>query len=97
MFHSLQGVILNYELAEPVVTELDVDISPDYKVWDYGTEEAISEVLSTPVRINANYGFNAVGQITDNTELIKELLARVAVLEAQVAQANVEQIEPIVE
>ncbi len=83
---AMQGVILYYELAKPKVTELDVDISPDYKVWDYGTEEAISEVLSTPVRINANYGFNAVGQITDNTELIKELLARVAVLEAQIAQ-----------
>lgn len=97
---AMQGVILNYELATPIVTELDVDISPDYKVWDYGTEEAISEVLSTPVRINTNYGFNAVGQITDNTELIKELLARVAVLEAQVAQANstnVEPIEPVVE
>lgn len=97
---SIQGVILNYELATPIVTELDVNISPDYKVWDYGTEEAISKVLSTPVRINVNYGFNAVGQITDNTELIKELLARVAVLEAQVVQANstnVEPIEPIVE
>lgn len=97
---SLQGVILNYELAEPIITELNVDISPDYKVWDYGTEEAISEVLSTPVRINANYGFNAVGQIIDNTVLIQELLARVAVLEAQVAQANsanIEPIEPVVE
>lgn len=97
---AMQGVILYYELAEPIVTELDVDISPDYKVWDYGTEEAISEVLCTPVRINANYGFNAVGQITDNTELIKELLARVAVLEAQIAQANsasAETIEPVVE
>lgn len=94
---SLQGVILYYELATPIVTELDVDISPDYKVWDYGTEEAISEVLSTPVRINTNYGFNAVGQITDNTVLIQELLARVAVLEAQIAQANVEPIEPVVE
>lgn len=83
---AMQGVILYYELAEPVVTELDVDISPDYKVWDYGTEEAISEVLSTPVRVNANYGFNAVGQITDNTMLIQELLARVAALEAQIAQ-----------
>lgn len=96
---KLQGVMLYYVLAEPVVTELDVDISPDYKVWDYGTEEAISEVLSTPVRINANYGFNAVGQITDNTMLIQELLARVAVLEAQIAQAgtNAEPIEPVVE
>lgn len=97
---AMQGVILNYELATPIVTELDVDISPDYKVWDYGTEEAISEVLSTPVRINANYGFNAVGQITDNTVLIQELLARVAVLEAQIAQANsanIEPIEPVVE
>ena len=55
---SLQGVILYYELAEPVVTELDVDISPDYKVWDYGTEEAISEILSTPVKINTNYGLS---------------------------------------
>ena len=95
---AMQGVMLNYELAEPVVTELDVDISPDYKVWDYGTEEAISEVLSTPARINANYGFNAVGQITDNTELIKELLARVAVLEAQLSamqatETNVEEVE----
>lgn len=97
---AMQGVILNYELAEPVVTELDVDISPDYKVWDYGTEEAISEVLSTPIKINSNYGFNAVGQITDNTMLIQELLARVAVLEAQVAQANstnAEDVEPVVE
>lgn len=97
---AMQGVILYYELVTSIVTELDVDISPDYKVWDYGTEEAISDVLSTPVRTNANYGFNAVGQITDNTILIQELIDRVAVLEAQIAQANsanVDQIEPVVE
>lgn len=85
---DLSGVICYYELEEPIVTELDIELSRDYKVWDYGTEEAINSELSTPVKLNLNYGFNAVGQITDNTILIEELLARVAQLEAQIAQVN---------
>lgn len=85
---DLSGVICYYELEEPIITELDTDISPDYKVWDYGTEEAINSELSTPVKLNLNYGFNAVGQITDNTILIEELLARVAQLEAKITQVN---------
>ena len=71
---SLQGVILYYELAEPIITELDYDRGDiEYNVWDFGTEEAIQEVPSTLFKSSIKYGFNAVDTIRWNEIEIENL------------------------
>lgn len=72
---AMAGVMLYYELAEPIVTEIDENINLDYLVWNAGTEKAVADTPSTPLKADIIYGFNAYG-------VIKELLARVASLEA---------------
>lgn len=97
---SINGMLLYYELAEPVVTELDtdtIDFNGDYEVWDFGTEEAIQDMPSAPCKALVKYGFNAVDQIRNNEVNIESLLARVAQLEAQlsamqIANVSVEEV-----
>ena len=55
------------------ITELGSELSPDYKVWDWGTEEAIQVAPSTPFKASIKYGFNAVDQIRGNKLRIEEL------------------------
>ena len=45
---SLQGVMLYYELAEPIETTITPPLDLTYKVADFGTEESIAEGKSTP-------------------------------------------------
>lgn len=80
---AMQGVMMYYELVEPIITELDTDLSPDYDVEDWGTEEAIQVTPSAPFKGMIKYGFNAVDQIRGNKLNIDDLLTRVAALEAQ--------------
>ena len=78
----IDGVTLYYELAEPIVVELDYpteETNMDYRVWDFGTEEAITSEPSAPFRAGIEYGFNA-------TDDIRSLLERVAQLEARLTQ-----------
>ena len=61
---AVNGVTLYYELAEPIVTELDEadqfkDL--DYQVWNCGTEKALAEGKSSALAADITYGFNAVG------------------------------------
>lgn len=65
---AMQGVMLYYELAEPIVTELDDDFNLDYEVWNGGTEKVISDVPTTPLKADIAYGFNAVGKIKELEE-----------------------------
>lgn len=65
-----------YALTNPIVTEIAEGLNFDYKVWDFGTEEALSSVISAPFSADIIYGFNAV----DN---IRTLLERVRVLESK--------------
>ena len=59
---AMSGVMLYYELAEPIVTEIEEkDFNLDYKVWNCGTETAIAEGKSAPLAADITYGFNAVG------------------------------------
>ena len=61
---AMSGVMLYYELAEPIVTEIeDNDFNLDYKVENGGTEEAIAEGKSSALSADITYGFNAVGLI----------------------------------
>ena len=54
--------MLYYELAEPIVTEIEEkDFNLDYSVWNCGTETAIAEGKSAPLAADITYGFNAVG------------------------------------
>lgn len=80
---SLQGVYLYYELETPIEVDLDPEVNMDYEVWDFGTEEMISEGFSTPIKADIIYGFNAVDRIRENTISIEDLITRVAQLESQ--------------
>lgn len=79
---AMQGVILYYELAEPIVTELDEadqfrDL--DYQVWNVGTEKAIAEGKSAPLAADITYGFNAIGKIKELESLVAQLRAKVGI------------------
>ena len=75
---AMSGVMLYYELAEPIVTSIDKPLALDYQVWDFGTEEAIAEGKTTPFKASIVYEFNARDTIRRNrndiAKLNKELL-----------------------
>ena len=79
---AMAGVILYYELAEPIITELDEadqfkDL--DYQVWNCGTEKAIAEGKSAPLAADITYGFNAIGKIKELESLVAALRAKVGI------------------
>jgi hypothetical protein len=79
---AVNGVTLYYELAEPIVTELDEadqfkDL--DYQVWNAGTEKAIAEGKSAPLAADITYGFNAIGKIKELESLVAALRAKVGI------------------
>ena len=71
--NSVNGVLLYYELAEPVVTPLTEPIQLDYWVDDFGVEQVISDGISAPFSAEVVYQFNAEGRIRDNGRNIKKL------------------------
>lgn len=76
---SLQGQILYYELETPIEVVLDnIDLS--YEAWDFGTEELLSDVATTPIITETQYNFNAVDMLRDhqrNIQLVKQDLLKV--------------------
>ena len=82
---AMQGVKLYYELAEPIVTEIDESLNLNYYVEDFGTEEAISSVPSAPFSADIIYPFNAVDTIRNNALAIQELQRTIATMQAQMA------------
>ena len=75
----MSGVMLYYELAEPIVTEIEEkDFNLDYNVWNCGTEQALAEGKSSALSADITYGFNAVG-------LIKQLRAMIEAMQAKLA------------
>ena len=78
---AMQGVLLNYELAEPIVTPIAENINFDYDVSDYGTEELISDGASAPLSANIVYEPNVLATIKN----LPNLLARLAQMEAMVS------------
>ena len=79
---AMQGVMLYYELAEPIVTELDQSDQfkdLDYQVWNAGTEKAIAEGKSAPLAADITYGFNAIGKIKELESLVAQLRAKVGI------------------
>ena len=74
--------MLYYELAEPIVTELDAEDQfkdLDYQVWNCGTEKAIAEGKSAPLAADITYGFNAIGKIKELESLVAALRAKVGI------------------
>lgn len=82
---AMQDVILYYELAEPIVTELDAEdqnFRDYYNVADFGTEQSQSSVPSAAFSADIIYQFNAVDMIRENyneIERIKAALAKVGI------------------
>lgn len=72
---AMSGVMLYYELAEPIEVEYD-EKNLTYPVVAGGTEEAIASEPSTAFRADIGYGIDAVKTILD-------LKARVEALEAK--------------
>lgn len=78
---AMSGVMLNYELAEPIVTPIETSLNLDYQADDFGTEEALLTGNSAPFSADIVYQFNAVDRIRENSLDIEDLLARVIALE----------------
>lgn len=83
---AMSGVMLYYELAEPIVTTFDKPLDLDYQVWDFGTEEAIAEGKTTPLKASIIYEFNARDTIRANKLALKNKADKTYVDEA-IAQA----------
>ena len=76
---AMSGVMLYYELAEPIVTEIaEKDFNLDYKVENNGTEQAIAEGKSSALSADITYGFNAVGLIKQLRTLVEAMAAKLA-------------------
>ena len=77
---AMKGVILYYELAEPIVTDIE-PILLEYDAYDFGTEEVIASGKCAPLKASIVYGFNARDTIRNNRESIEELTRRITILE----------------
>lgn len=78
---SLQGVLLYYELAEPIETPITEAIQLDYVVDDFGTEKASAFGNSAPFRADIVYQFNAEGRIRDNSRNIERVESNIQKVE----------------
>lgn len=70
---AMSGVMLVYELIEPIVTPITEPLQLDYKVADFGTEKMLSTLPSSPFRADIVYQFNAADRIRDNARNIERL------------------------
>lgn len=70
---AMSGVMLVYELIEPIVTPITEPLQLDYKVADFGTEKMLSDFPSSPFRADIVYQFNAADRIRDNARNIERL------------------------
>jgi hypothetical protein len=83
---AMQGVLLYYELTEPIEVDLTEPLNLTYDAWDFGTEELIAEGKTTPLNADIVYQFNAVDRIRENTAKNQALEAELAELKAQLTQ-----------
>ena len=82
---AMAGVLLYYQLAEPTIIEYDEPFNLDYRVADFGTEQAIAEQPSAPISADIIYQFNAVDMIREHEIEINELQSIIATMQAQLA------------
>lgn len=62
---AMQGVMLYYELAEPIIEEIDIPYM-DYQVSNSGTEEIVSDMPTTPIKARVTYNFDTIGTVRQN-------------------------------
>ena len=85
---AMSGVLLYYELAEPIVTKVDPQFNFNYKVWDFGTEQMICDTPSANVITRTIYGFNATDTIRGNKAKNEEQDERLRTLEREVVRKD---------
>lgn len=78
---AMSGVMLAYELAEPIVTSITEPLQLDYKVADFGTEKMLHNLPSSPFRADIVYQFNAADRIRDNGRNIERIENSMATME----------------
>lgn len=78
---AMAGVLFNYPLAEPIVTEITENVNFDFDVSDYGTEELISDGASAPLSADIVYEPNVLATIKN----LPNILARLTQMEAMVS------------
>jgi hypothetical protein len=80
---AMDGVMLNYELAEPIVTPITEDVNLAYDVADYGTEQLIvaEGAQSAPLSAEVVYEPNVLASIKQ----VAAMLTRLDALETAVA------------
>ena len=83
---AMSGVLLYYELAEPIEVDLPEPLNMTYEAWDFGTEELVAKGATTPLNADIVYQFNAVDRIRENTTKNEELEAKIAALEETIKQ-----------
>ncbi|MBO7294874.1 MAG: hypothetical protein J6U65_05615, partial [Bacteroidaceae bacterium] len=69
---AMSGVLLYYELAEPIEVDLPEPLNMTYEAWDFGTEELLADGATTPLNADIVYEFNAVDRIRENSSAIKD-------------------------
>lgn len=70
---AMNGVLLYYELAEPIEVDLEEPLNMTYEAWDFGTEELVVSEPSTSLKGEIIYHFNAVDRIRENSRAIETL------------------------
>lgn len=70
---AMSGVLLYYELAEPIEVDLPEPLNMTYEAWDFGTEELVAKGATTPLNADIVYQFNAVDRIRENSSAIDDL------------------------
>ena len=82
---AMAGVMLYYELAEPIVTEHQEPFNLDYQVTNGGQEQAMATEPTSAFKAEIAYGFNASAKIKENANEIASLKATIAQLQAALA------------
>lgn len=60
-----RGIEIYYELAEPIIEEIDIPYM-DYQVSNDGTEEIVSSTPTTPIKARVTYNFDTIGTVRQN-------------------------------
>lgn len=81
---AMSGVMLYYELAEPVITTIEEPIDLSYKVGDFGIEKMLSDSFSAPFKADIIYQFNATDRVRENSMNISKLNKKHNLLEREV-------------
>lgn len=90
---AMQGVLLYYELAEPIEVDLPEPLNMTYEAWDFGTEELISTDVTTPLNADIVYLFNAVDRIRENSKHVEESEKKLTKLQFHVDDRSSDNIE----